>query len=62
VLLLAAREDRVISMEMTRSMRHSRFPDSDFAIVEESGHWPLLEQPKQSAEAILQYTAAEAVS
>ena len=62
VLLLAARQDPVISMEMTGSMRSSRFPDSDFAIVEESGHWPHLEQPQQSAEAILRFASAEGLS
>jgi pimeloyl-ACP methyl ester carboxylesterase len=55
VLLLAAREDPVVPVEMTLSMRDSRFPGNDVVIVEESGHWPHLEQPQRSAEAILAF-------
>lgn len=54
-LLLAAREDPVVSVKMTLSMRESRFPGSDFAVVEESGHWPHLEQPRRCAQAILAF-------
>jgi pimeloyl-ACP methyl ester carboxylesterase len=49
VLLIAARKDPVVSVEMTLSMRDSRFPGSDFGIVEEAGHWPHLEQPERTA-------------
>jgi pimeloyl-ACP methyl ester carboxylesterase len=55
VLLLAAREDPVVSVEMTLSMRDSRFPGNDVDIVDDSGHWPHLEQPERSAQAILDF-------
>jgi len=61
-LLLAAREDPVVSVEMTLSMRESRFPGSDFAVVEESGHWPHLEQPQRCAQAILAFLSSHGLA
>jgi pimeloyl-ACP methyl ester carboxylesterase len=58
VLLLAAREDSVVSVEMTLSMRDSRFPGNDVAIVKESGHWPHLEQSERSARAIVNFLSS----
>jgi pimeloyl-ACP methyl ester carboxylesterase len=60
-LLLAAREDPVVSLDLTRSMRESRFPTSDFTVVEESGHWPHLEQPRHCARAILAFLSGRGV-
>jgi pimeloyl-ACP methyl ester carboxylesterase len=60
--LLAAREDPVVSLDLTRSMRESRFPASDFAVVEESGHWPHLEQPQRSAQAICTFLSSHGLA
>jgi pimeloyl-ACP methyl ester carboxylesterase len=62
VLLLAAREDPVVSVEMTLSVRDSRFPGNDVVVVEESGHWPHLEQPKRSAQAILTFLSSHGLA
>jgi pimeloyl-ACP methyl ester carboxylesterase len=62
VLLLAAREDPVVSVELTRSMRDTRFPGNDVIIVEESGHWPHLEQPQRSAAAILAFLSGQGLA
>jgi pimeloyl-ACP methyl ester carboxylesterase len=62
VLLIAARKDPVVSVEMTLSMRDSRFPGSDFVIVEEAGHWPHLEQPERTAQTILSFLSSHGLS
>ncbi len=62
VLLIAARKDPVVSVEMTLSMRDSRFPGSDFVIVEGAGHWPHLEQPERTAQTILSFLSSHGLS
>jgi pimeloyl-ACP methyl ester carboxylesterase len=62
VLLIAAREDPVVSVEMTLSMRDSRFPGNDVVVVEDSGHWPHLEQPERSAGAILAFLSSHGLA
>jgi hypothetical protein len=39
-------------------MRDSRFLGNDVAIVEESGHWPHLEQSERSAQAIVNFLSS----
>lgn len=49
MLVIAAKEDPVIPIEMVAQARAARFPDAVFALIEDSGHWPQMEQPGQTA-------------
>lgn len=48
VLLIAAKEDPVIPVEMVTQAREARFPGSELALIEDSGHWPQMEQPRHT--------------
>jgi len=56
-LLVAARLDPVVPPELTAAMQETRFPGATLAVVEESGHWPHLEQPERLAEIITSFLA-----
>jgi pimeloyl-ACP methyl ester carboxylesterase len=46
-LLIGAEQDPVIPVEMVRQIRDERFPGAELALINESGHWPQVEQPGQ---------------
>lgn len=55
VLILAAASDPVISMPLVESIRSERFPASALVTIEESGHWPHVEQSGVVGELIARF-------
>jgi pimeloyl-ACP methyl ester carboxylesterase len=51
-LVLGATDDPVIPAQQVAEIRRSRFPSADFRLIDGSGHWPQLEQPQRTAEAL----------
>lgn len=49
-LLIGAMQDPVIPLDMVHQIRDKRFPNADLALIDESGHWPQVEQPVQVAQ------------
>lgn len=49
-LLIGAKQDPVIPLDMVHQIRDRRFSNADLALVDESGHWPQVEQPVQVAQ------------
>jgi pimeloyl-ACP methyl ester carboxylesterase len=43
-------------------IRDSRFSGNDVIVVEDSGHWPHLEQPVRSARAILAFLSSHGLT
>ncbi len=54
-LVLGATDDPVIPAELVAEIRRSRFPSADFGLIDGSGHWPQLEQPERTAEALVSH-------
>ena len=51
-LILGATDDPVIPAQQVAEIRRNRFPTADFRLIDGSGHWPQLEQPERTAEAL----------
>jgi len=51
-LVLGATEDPVIPAQQVADICHDRFPAADFRLIDGSGHWPQLEQPARTAQAL----------
>jgi pimeloyl-ACP methyl ester carboxylesterase len=49
VLVIAANEDPVIPIAMVEQACSARFPGAAMAVIEDSGHWPPMEQPQTTA-------------
>jgi pimeloyl-ACP methyl ester carboxylesterase len=52
-LVLGATEDPVIPAQQVADICRHRFPAADFRLIDGSGHWPQLEQPGRTAEALV---------
>jgi pimeloyl-ACP methyl ester carboxylesterase len=55
VLLIGAHDDPVIPAGQVAATCRDRFPGAEYRIIDESGHWPHLQQPRQTADAIVQH-------
>ena len=53
-LVLWGRHDRGVPVEQAELQRRS-FPSADVVILEESGHWPYLDDPDRAADAIVPF-------
>lgn len=51
-LVLGAAHDPVIPARQVADIRKNRFPSADFRLIDDSGHWPQLEQPERTAQVI----------
>ncbi|MFM0341994.1 alpha/beta fold hydrolase [Paraburkholderia fungorum] len=54
-LVLGATDDPVIPAQQVAEIRRTRFPAADFRLIDGSGHWPQLEQPEKTAEALARH-------
>jgi pimeloyl-ACP methyl ester carboxylesterase len=52
VLIAGAQEDPVVPIESVAEMARTRFPNARLVRIEQSGHWPHLEQPDDTGAAI----------
>jgi pimeloyl-ACP methyl ester carboxylesterase len=52
VLVVGAQEDPVVPIDAVAEMTRARFPNARLVRIEQSGHWPHLEQPGDTAAAI----------
>ena len=52
VLIVGAQEDPVVPIDVVAEMARARFPNARLVRIEQSGHWPHLEQPGDTATAI----------
>jgi pimeloyl-ACP methyl ester carboxylesterase len=52
VLVVGAHDDPVIPAEQVAATCRDRFPAATYRVIAQSGHWPHLEQPRQTADAI----------
>ena len=61
VLIAGAQDDPVVPIEAVAAMARTRFPTARLVRIGQSGHWPHLEQPDQTAAAIEAFLAECAV-
>ncbi|RKT13528.1 pimeloyl-ACP methyl ester carboxylesterase [Paraburkholderia sp. RAU2J] len=52
MLLVGAQEDPVVPIDAIDAMAHARFPAARLVRIAQSGHWPHLEQPGDTATAL----------
>ncbi|WP_341315423.1 alpha/beta hydrolase [Paraburkholderia sp. IMGN_8] len=52
ILVIGAQDDPVITVDQVATSCRERFPTARFRVVANSGHWPHLEQPAQTARLI----------
>ncbi|WP_321927567.1 alpha/beta fold hydrolase [Paraburkholderia guartelaensis] len=55
VLLIGAESDPVIPASAVRQARETRYRLSELVMIPRSGHWPHLEQPRETATAIIRF-------
>lgn len=58
VMVLAAAEDQIVTVNEAQAMRSERFGAAAWSVIEKSGHWVHLEQPGAAAEAVLAFAGA----
>ena len=54
-LILGAMDDLVIPLQQVEEIRRTRLPNAAFQLIEDSGHWPQLEQPAKTAAVLAEH-------
>jgi pimeloyl-ACP methyl ester carboxylesterase len=61
LLIIAAQDDPVVPMVIVEEMANTRFPGKKLERIDNSGHWPHLERPDDTAEVIERFLSENAL-